>query len=130
MSKRSITYTIERAPQPWTRARMCGRRFYDGQTSEKYAYGLLMQQQHGHNPPFEGPLALEVTFYLPTTRNSVQKKLTHHSNTPDLDNLLKFLLDAASTAEIISDDRIISHITARKFYGAKAMTVFTFSEVE
>lgn len=130
MSKRSITYTIERAPQPWARARVCGRRFYDGQVAEKYAYGLLMQKQHGNNPPFQGPLSLEVTFYMPPTRASAQRKLTHHFNTPDLDNLLKFLLDAASNAEIISDDRVISQITARKYYGVKAMTIFTLSEVE
>ena len=122
-------YTIPLKPIPWKRCGLSGTKFFDTQVSDKIAFGLYLNQQHGSEPMFSGPVALDVTFFM-SSQNKIKRTGPHYS-TPDLDNLLKLLLDAiVNTKTIMTDDRLISFITAKKIYDKNPRTEFTIRELE
>lgn len=52
---------------------------------------------------------------------------------PDLDNLIKLVLDGISKSGIWTDDNIVSQVTAKKYYGStldKPYTVFYIFEAD
>ncbi|MBX6423443.1 RusA family crossover junction endodeoxyribonuclease [Thermosulfurimonas sp. F29] len=74
--------------------------------------------------PIEGPVALELWFYLPVPKSfSRRKRLAAlagevlPAKKPDLDNLVKAVLDAL-LGVVVLDDRQIVEIRAGKLYGA------------
>ena len=74
--------------------------------------------------PEEGPVALFLTFYLPIPRSWSKKRRMKAlegeilpTGRPDLDNLVKAVLDAL-LGVLIEDDRQIVSLIAAKFYGA------------
>lgn len=128
---RSKSYKIEIDPIPLRRARINNKRFYDPQSADKIAFGLHLLKQHGNEPMFSGPVQLDVIFYMSTGQNKANKEKTHHSTIPDLSNLIKFVEDAiVDTQVIITDDRIISIINAKKVYHSRPRTEFTITELE
>lgn len=71
-----------------------------------------------HRPakPMDGYLAAEVTFYMP--RGDGNKNRTYPNAKPDLDNMVKSLLDSLQRAEVfINDSRIVQLIAAKCFVG-------------
>jgi len=126
---RSKHYLIPLKPLAWRRAGLSGTKFFDTQIKEKIAYGLYLNRCHGSDPIFDGPVEISVTFFMPTAQK--KGKSGYHYQTPDLDNLVKLLLDAiVSTNTIVSDDRIISVIKAQKVYDKVTRTEFTIRELE
>src|SRR5665213_171590 len=129
MPLRTKTYTINVEPVSWARAGVRGKgsykpQFYDTQVMEKVAFGLYMQQQHNDEPLFERPISVDATFFMPIPRSKKDRRGSiFHAHYPDLDNLLKLLLD--SMKPIIVDDRIVSVIHARKIFDPNPRTVFT-----
>lgn len=92
-----------------------------------------LQSQHDNLPLYEGPLHLEVTFYMPFPAGHSKKKLMLlqgicHSTRPDLSNLVKFCEDVANGV-IYKDDAIIASITAKKVYDNNPRTEFSVSPV-
>lgn len=129
MEVRSKSYSIKLTPIPWQRARLNGQRFFDGQTKEKVAFGLYLNQQHNDEPLFENPISLDIVFYMPMPKSIKDRKNTpYHSTKPDLDNLCKFLLDAIKDV-LIADDKIICSIYAKKVYDKEPRTEFVITEV-
>jgi len=64
-----------------------------------------------------GPVRVEVEFYLPRPASVTQKKRPLPIGPPDLDKLLRGLLDGIGQSEVIwGDDSQIVEISARKFY--------------
>jgi Holliday junction resolvase RusA-like endonuclease len=76
----------------------------------------------GKISPIDGPIGLEATFYLsrPTRllRKSDPDEAILHFKMPDLDNLLKGLLDALNGI-VWYDDRQVCQILARKYFSEK-----------
>lgn len=82
----------------------------------------------GDDPPFTGPLACEIVAVFTRTAELLRHTKAHgfkyaegriaHPVKPDLDNVIKAVLDAAEKAQIFTDDKQISTITASKFYAA------------
>lgn len=65
-------------------------------------------------------MGLKLTFYMPIPKSYSNKKRielenAHHKIKPDIDNLIKMILDRAS-GKIWEDDYSISEITATKLY--------------
>jgi Holliday junction resolvase RusA-like endonuclease len=118
-------------PIPLRRARINNQRFYDTQVKDKITFGLYLIQQHGSAPIFTKPLQIDITFYMRTGQQKAKMAKTHHDSVPDLDNLIKFALDAiVDTNTILTDDRIISIINAKKVYDSFPRTEFTITELE
>ena len=61
-----------------------------------------------------GPLEIDVSFFLPRPK-SLPKKIAYHTKRPDLDNLLKSVLDALNGV-VFKDDSQVVAIQAYKYY--------------
>jgi Holliday junction resolvase RusA-like endonuclease len=129
----SAQYTISGPPIPLKRPRFGLGHVFDSQKREKYGAGLQLKSQHEYVLPFDGPLKLEVTFFMPmpkrlAKKNHVDGSAPHYIK-PDIDNLLKFLLDAANNV-IIKDDSLVSCVVANKIYSLCPRTELTITRLE
>lgn len=61
-----------------------------------------------------GPLHVDLLFIVKRPKYMRKGERQIHSKRPDLDNMIKALLDALP----INDDAVVCSITAKKFYGA------------
>lgn len=82
------------------------------------AYLIDKQHKKGH---LTGPLQVDLTFFMQLPKNSIsqKRKVTYGdyvTTTPDADNLIKGVLDAANGI-IFKDDSQVSKISAVKVYG-------------
>ncbi len=91
---------------------------------------MYIVSQHNNQPLLDGPLHLDVTFYMPIPKMRVKKikKGQPHLSRPDLDNLIKFVADICLNI-IYKDDAIISSIHAKKIYENNARTEFKFTKL-
>lgn len=103
-------------------------------------YGIELARQHGVERKLIGPLHLDIVFYLPINVTHARRKLHPLSNEinnerfhyfrADLDNYLKFCLDAMNdTGVIFQDDCQVARITAKKILGNPPRTELTLSEI-
>lgn len=132
MRNRSITLTLMGDPIAKARARLrtgFKRRFYDCQHLEKLKLQMILQAQFGSTEPFEGPVDLNVTFYMPIKKSHFVPENSIHYYRPDADNLLKWVMDLANGI-CYRDDCICATITAQKLYSIKPRTVITIKELE
>lgn len=67
--------------------------------------------------PLEGPVAVDVVFYLPRPK-SAPKRITQPAKLPDLDKLVRALFDALSAAGVWRDDAQVVCVYARKAFAA------------
>jgi len=111
------------------RGKFAGR--YDPSEKEKADF-LMAIQSNAPEKPLEGPLFLMLTFYMKrpsghygTGRNAGNLKISAplmHTKKPDVDNLIKFVLDAMSGI-FWRDDSIISSLNAQKKYDDRPRTI-------
>lgn len=128
---RSKEYIIDIRPIPWQRVGHNGNHFYDKQHQEKLAYGLSIARIHGNDPKFQGPLQLDMIFYMPIpklTRNRTQG--IYHYSTPDKDNLIKMLFDSITQTNIVwNDDRQCAIGSWQALYDKKPRVYFKITEL-
>lgn len=74
------------------------------------------------------PLRLSVVFYMARPK-SLPKQVTEHTKKPDIDNLLKTLMDGLSGYLVHSDAEVVQ-IIASKRYGSPARIEFEVEELE
>lgn len=132
-----MRYIIKGNPVPLARPRFGRNRVYDKQKELKLIAGIDLKAQNYGNEPLAGSLKLNATFFLPIPRKSISKtrgtsKLDNklHAHRPDLDNLIKFLLDVAQSCNLIQDDGCISMVEAIKRYAINPRTEFEFVRLE
>ena len=75
--------------------------------------------------PLDGPLAVDVKFVYPYRKSEPMKRTIEgrelpHDKAPDLDNLAKGLLDAATTAQVWKDDAQLCDVHLHKRWGKAA----------
>lgn len=125
----SRSYVIEGNPIPLARHRHTGTRAWDSQKQAKFGLGVQITNQHEQAGYFNGPVRLDVIFYMPIPKKSpnyIQGR--YHLIKPDLSNLIKMLEDVA-TKITYHDDCIISVIFAQKRYSLVPRTEFTITEL-
>lgn len=105
---------------------------YSDQQKEKIAYQWTLKAQK-HTLLDRGcDIIVYMTFYMPIPKSTPKSKLIEfwdkpHKNKPDLDNLIKWVLDCGNGILWV-DDCIISEICAKKKYAECTKThieVFT-----
>jgi Holliday junction resolvase RusA-like endonuclease len=82
-------------------------------------------------PYFEGPLSVNAVFYMKMPKNkSKQKDMNGHlsKQKPDVDNLLKFLLDISNNL-LWKDDCEVSICQGTKIFDINPRTEFTVTEI-
>ena len=110
---------------------------YDPSAVDKKEY-IKQLQFLKPDKPHNSPISLKVVFVMPYPKKYYRSgKYSHilkhnapklHAVKPDIDNLIKFLLDVLQDAEWIKDDSIITNISAQKVYGQTAHTNFIISQ--
>jgi len=126
----SKLYVINITPVPWKRPGLHQKKFFDTQSQEKLILGLALNQQHSDMPFYTKPICMDITFFMPLPR---KKKISnyplYHVQRPDIDNLCKLILDAA-TGVLWQDDKVISKLIAQKIYDGKPRIEFTITPLE
>lgn len=129
-----MKYIIPGNPIPLARARHGNRRTWDSQKAIKFGWGVQLQNQHCEKKLYQGPLLLDINFFIEIPQ-TYKKKFdllcgTYFDKRPDLSNLVKFVEDVA-TGILYHDDCSISRIITNKFYddGKGPRTEFTIIEL-
>lgn len=106
---------------------------YDPSSSDKKKF-ILKLLDHKPSQPIKGDLSIIIKFVMPYPKKYYRSGKykdqikasapSDHSVKPDLDNLIKFLLDVLQDAKIIENDSNICEILAKKVYGKNPRTEF------
>lgn len=130
-----MRFIIPGPPIPQHRPRFDRRgHAFDDQKPQKALIRSQIQEQISSienlapNLDFETPLSVTLWFYMPIPKTltkriktALKSILKSHISRPDIDNLIKFVLDC-STGLLFSDDAVISHIVAYKIYDKEPRT--------
>lgn len=128
------TYILEGTPVPLLRARpnFHQRKLWDSQRDLKILWRVELSRQHRDLPFFQGPLQLDIFFYMPVAPSRMKQlsklKDTYHTSTPDLSNLLKFIEDTADSI-LFQNDCNIAKLSCMKLYSDQPKTIFTITEL-
>jgi Holliday junction resolvase RusA-like endonuclease len=71
-----------------------------------------------HKPPITTPIRLRVNFFLPRPKALKGGVSIPHAKKPDVDNLLKAVMDAMTVAKVWKDDALVYVTEASKWYAA------------
>ena len=94
---------------------------YDPQRSKSWKEIVRWSAVEAGVPILPGPLKVTLFFLLPRPK-SLPKKVTEHTRKPDLDNLIKSVLDALKGIAFKDDAQIVS-LRATKAYTIKVFGV-------
>jgi len=84
---------------------------------------LVMQKAQEHTATrFEGPVAVTLRFYLERPKSAPKRRRTYPDRRPDLDKLVRAVLDAI-TPVVIKDDSQVVSLTATKDYGVPGVEI-------
>jgi Holliday junction resolvase RusA-like endonuclease len=126
-----VVYIVPGPPTPLARARWGSihNKCWDSQKAIKLAFGIELSKIHEKRPLFSGPLHIDLKFFLKTPIKAQSLDGSPHHYKPDLDNLIKFVLDVGNDI-LWKDDSCISSIRASKFYGAEPRTELIVMEIK
>jgi len=132
-----MIYVIPGKPTAWVRAVPSRKQglMFDSQKNKKLLDGIAIKQQHGNRPMLEGPLYLDVMFYMAIPESFSSKKQAqlegqYHFKKPDIDNLEKYLCDMLTvTQKIFHDDCLIAKVSKSKVYDINPRTEFTVTKI-
>jgi crossover junction endodeoxyribonuclease RusA len=112
----------EPIPQGSMRAVARGRIISDNDRLKPWradAAGSVYEAMAGR-PPLTGPVAVRATFVLPRPPSAPRRRWAPEKK-PDLDKLLRALLDAATAGGAWVDDAQVIEVTARKVYATPTL---------
>jgi len=116
----NIKFTVRGDPKAQQRHRSGKGWMYDPSKGAKATF-LLLAHKHIPKQPIEGPIFIKVRYYMPIPtswpkyrKKAAETELLPHIKTPDLDNLIKFTLDALAPYWI--DDRQVYLMDPGKYY--------------
>ena len=120
-----VNFLIKLRPKPQQRHRNNGRFHYDPSSKDKKEF-ILLANQYAPPKPTKDILELDITFCYKRPNNHFRsqnkKKIIKYNapfwkiGKPDVDNLVKFYMDAMNGIFYFDDAQIVS-LHARKVYG-------------
>jgi len=129
-----IVYVLMGDPIPLARCRISRRtyRMYDTQKELKLVSQITLKNQHnqyGSRPLYKGPLKVESFFYfhIPKTKKDTHP-LDYKTSKPDVDNLVKLILDMANGI-LFKDDSQVVEMICHKLYDINPRTEFIIEEI-
>ena len=135
-----INFTYTGKPKPQQRHRIArNSRMYDPSYKDKKQIWLQIAAYKPRRP-LAGDIMIKLVFTMPRGKNQyITGKYKHllkdnvseyHSYKPDLDNLVKFLLDTISgKGKMICDDSQICMLQAEKVWGFAGKTEVIIEEI-
>lgn len=117
-SARTIRFFVEGVPVPKARPRVVRRPngsayAYTPARTREWEELIAWVARQKIEKPFEGPVRMELTFFLPRPKSS---KSTFPVHRFDADNLGKSAIDALNGVAIVDDGQIVE-LVIRKRYG-------------
>lgn len=129
-----MQFEISGLPTPWAAHQGYGRKSFNPRFKEKEYAQWQFKSQFNRNSPIAGPIHADICFHLPipagTSKARKRDMLAgrlRHIKKPDVDNLTKFILDAAKKI-IFDDDSQIVTLFARKIYSECPKTIIRIEE--
>lgn len=116
-----INFFVSGIPKGQSRPRFFKRGNFVGAYSPKTDFYILCYNEALKNKPqqpISEPIELKLTFQMPRPK-SLKKGTIYHTKRPDLDNLIKAVLDALTQAGMWADDNLIYNMQANKIYSDK-----------
>ena len=135
-----IKFTIPGKPKALKRHRSTRKgRMYDPSAKDKHQMWLQIAKYKPKHP-LAGDIMLKAIFYMPRPKSHYRTgKYKHvlkegvpeyHRFTPDLDNLVKFLMDTVQGKNrMVIDDSQICMLQAEKVYGFPERTEIIIEEI-
>ena len=135
-----ISFTIIGKPRPLMRHRPSARGGYYDPSSKVKKQTWLQIAKYKPKKPYTGHIIVELKFYMQRPKHHYRtgkyshilkdcyKKCSCHCGTPDLDNLIKYILDVMNKGFYV-DDKQVCKIQASKGYGDPARTVVIIEEI-
>ena len=124
-------YVIPGDPIPLQRARHGGGKTWDPQKQLKLNWSLALVNQHGDRPFYEGPLHVDIIFYMPKPKTSQKQRDIledkPHFYKPDVDNLIKWVFDCSNKI-LFKDDSSIASVNSKKKYSNNPRTLIRIIE--
>ena len=116
-----------------------GVRTYSDQKKQTDNFTLQILKAVDYEAPSEKPIGMQIGFFMPrpkshygTGKNSgILKKSSpcQHTKKPDIDNLIKFVLDCSNRI-LWRDDCQVIEITSFKVYSENPRTEITWGDIE
>lgn len=124
-----ITFSIGGVPKPQPRPRLSKYGVFDPANQFKKTYEAEIRKQlpAGFYKDSNMILGINATFYMKIPQYAIKKKMmeksenSYHTNVPDIDNLIKLMLDCLNEIAF-PDDRQIAKICCEKRYSANPRT--------
>jgi len=117
------TIVLDYPPKPQIRARIAkgGRRVYDPSKKDKEDLAMLILAQRP--VMIVGGVYMMITFHMKRPKSHYKSKkagggvvdITYHTNKPDIDNLIKFVMDACNGI-LWKDDKQVCVLSTEKVY--------------
>jgi len=128
-----MKYILHGRPIPLQRPRFYKGHIVDPQRNQKFLDGIQIKRQHGLHPYLPGTLRADIVFFMPICKSVAEKgrdklRYTWHPYKPDIDNLIKYILDVCNEI-VYADDSQISMIHAKKIWYEVGKTEVTFTEI-
>ena len=135
-----ISFTIHGKPKALKRHRVARNGgMYDPSSTDKKQTWLQIAK-HSPKKPLTGDIDLKLIFYMPRPKSHYRtgkyahllkekcKDIVYHSNTPDLDNLIKYISDVMNKGFYV-DDSQICWVQAVKKYSELPRTMVLIEEI-
>lgn len=121
-------YVVPGTPVPLLRPRInIGGRLFDSQKAQKHEWKLHVEIKHGSLPFYTTPVAIFCYFFFMIPKTSALRaeimKNTPHTYRPDVDNLVKYVLDCGHGI-LYRDDSIVHQVYGQKIWSDIARTEF------
>ena len=124
----TLTFSIPGKPQTKLRPRFSrwkGKvKTYNCQSDEEQTMKWQLKARM-NGPPLEGPLSINLVFVMPRPKSRSKKEI-YHAVKPDIDNLIKWILDVGNGI-LWDDDKQVVSVGSVKIYGAEPRTIITVS---
>ena len=127
-----IEFSIPGTPVPKGRPRhtMRGITYTPSKTRESEEDFISLAKDHAPpGIPPDHPVRLRVEFYFPIPKSKPKWKkhimegdVWQHTSRPDIDNLLKMVMDAMTKLGFWKDDSFVYSITTEKYYSSRPRT--------
>jgi Holliday junction resolvase RusA-like endonuclease len=117
---KNVIIHVDGVPKAQPRPRFTARgHAYDPKTAEAWKCRITSEYRRA-GVYFEGPVFLTATFTMPLAkRKGKSEEGRYHCIRPDLDNLLKAVMDALTMAGAWRDDAQVSEVSVRKVYAGE-----------
>lgn len=127
-------YVLPGNPVPMIRSRdQQQRKTWNEARCNKTRLEVLLTDQHGDAPPFEGPLCFHLAFYFvhpqPVHQTPIEEHVRFHLAHPRLLDLVNFI-ESLGRGIIFSNDYYIAAISAKKCYDDNARTEIAITVLE